>query len=67
MNNVIMSGVQTLVVKSDQQVSIVDVKNSLREKCLCRFQLTTNRIEKGSWFMSNSECIIEELTMRCYN
>ena len=29
---------------------------------LCRFQLATNSIEKGSWFMSNSECIIEELT-----
>ena len=28
---------------------------------LCRFQLATNSIEKGSWFMSNSECIIEEL------
>ena len=28
-NDVIMSGVQILVVKSDQQVSIVDVKNSL--------------------------------------
>ena len=28
-NDVIMSGVQTLVVKSDQEVSIVDVKNSL--------------------------------------
>ena len=24
---------------------------------LCRFQLATNSIEKGSWFMSNSECI----------
>ena len=21
---------------------------------LCRFQLTTNSVEKGSWFMSNS-------------
>ena len=28
-NDVIVSGVQTLVVKSDQEVSIVDVKNSL--------------------------------------
>ena len=28
-NDVIESGVQTLVVKSDQEVSIVDVKNSL--------------------------------------
>ena len=28
-NDVIMSGVQTLVVESDQEVSIVDVKNSL--------------------------------------
>ena len=28
-NDVIMSGVQTLVVKSDQEASIVDVKNSL--------------------------------------
>ena len=28
-SDVIMSGVQTLVVKSDQEVSIVDVKNSL--------------------------------------
>ena len=28
-NDVIMSGVQTLVVKSDQEVSIVNVKNSL--------------------------------------
>ena len=34
---------------------------------LCRFQLATNRIEKGSWFMSNSECIIEEMGKRCYN
>ena len=29
MNDVIVSGVQTLVVKSDQQASIVDVKNTL--------------------------------------
>ena len=28
---------------------------------LCRFQLAPNSIEKGSWFISNSECIIEEL------
>ena len=34
---------------------------------LCRFHLATNSIEKGSWFRSNSECIIEELSMRCYN
>ena len=34
---------------------------------LCRFQLPTNSIEKGSRFMSNSECIIEELGKRCYN
>ena len=34
---------------------------------LCRFQLATNSVEKGSWFMSNSECIIEELGKRCYN
>ena len=34
---------------------------------LCRFQLATNSIEKGTWFVSNSECIIEELSMRCYN
>ena len=27
--DVIMSGVQTLVVKSDQEVSVIDVKNSL--------------------------------------
>ena len=48
--------------------------NELAELCvhktkgdLCRFQLATNSIEKGSWFMSNSECIIEELRMRCYS
>ena len=29
--------------------------------------LTTNSIEKGTWFMSSSECIIEELSMRCCN
>ena len=34
---------------------------------LCRFQLATNSVEKGSWFMSNSGCIIEVLSMRCYN
>ena len=34
---------------------------------LCRFQLATNSIEKGFWFMLNSECIIEELTKRCLN
>ena len=34
---------------------------------LCRFQLATNSSEKGSWFMSNSECIIEELSKRCCN
>ena len=34
---------------------------------LCRFQLATNSVEKGSWFMSNSECVIEELSKRCYN
>ena len=34
---------------------------------LCRFQLATNSAEKGSWFMSNSECIIEDLSKRCYN
>ena len=28
---------------------------------LCRFQLATNGVEKRSCFMSNSECIIEEL------
>ena len=34
MNDVIMSGVQTLVVKSDQEALIVDVKNSLTcERC----------------------------------
>ena len=33
---------------------------------LFRFQLATNRIEKESWFMSNSECIMEGLSMRCY-
>ena len=34
---------------------------------LWRFQLATNSVEKGSWFMSNSECIIEELSKRCHN
>ena len=34
---------------------------------LCRFQLTTNSVEKGSWFMSNSGCIIEELGQRWYS
>ena len=34
---------------------------------LCRFQLTTNSVEKGSWFTSNSGCIIGELSLRCYN
>ena len=34
---------------------------------LCRFQLATNSIDKGSWFMSNSKCIMEELSKRCYN
>ena len=34
---------------------------------LCRFQLATNSIEKGSWFVSKSECIIEELGKRCCN
>ena len=34
---------------------------------LCRIQLAMNSIEKGSWFMANSECIIVELTMRCCN
>ena len=33
---------------------------------LFRFQLATNRSEKESWFMSNSECIMEGLSMRCY-
>ena len=33
----------------------------------CRFQLTTNNVEKGSWFMANSGCIIEEVGLRCYN
>ena len=33
---------------------------------LCRFQLTTNSVEKGSWFTSNSGCIIGELSLRCY-
>ena len=28
---------------------------------LCRFQLATNGVEKGSW------CIIERLSTRCYN
>ena len=38
-----------------------------KTKCdVFRFQLGTNCIEKGSWFMSNSGCI-EELSMRCYN
>ena len=31
-NGVIMSGVQTLVIKSDQEVSIMDVKNALTRK-----------------------------------
>ena len=39
--------------------------NEMAEKC--RFQLATNSIEKGSWFMSNSEYIIKELSKRCYN
>ena len=26
---------------------------------LCRFELTTNSVGKGSWFMSSSGCIIE--------
>ena len=34
---------------------------------LCRFQLLTNSVEKGSWFKSNSRCTIEELSRRCYN
>ena len=34
---------------------------------LCGFQLATNSVKKGSWFMSNSECIIEEFSKRCYN
>ena len=34
---------------------------------VCRFQLATNSIEKGSSFMLNSECVIEELSMRCLN
>ena len=34
---------------------------------LCRFQSATKSIDEGSWFMSNSECIIEELGKRCYN
>ena len=34
---------------------------------MSRFQLATNSIEKGSCFMSNSECIIEVLNKRCYN
>ena len=34
---------------------------------LCRFQLSTNSVGKGSWFMSNSESVIEELSKRCYN
>ena len=28
---------------------------------LCRFQLTTNSVEKESWFVSNSDFVIEEL------
>ena len=31
-NDVIMSGVQTLVVKSSQEASIIDVQNSLIER-----------------------------------
>ena len=27
---------------------------------LCRCQLATNSVENGSWFLSSSECIIEE-------
>ena len=40
-----------------------------RRKVICAvsIQMATNSIKEGSWFMSNSECIIEELTMRCYN
>ena len=34
---------------------------------LCRFQLATKSIDKGSWFMSNSKCIIVELSKRCYS
>ena len=34
---------------------------------LSRFHLITNSVEKGSWFMSNSVYIIEELGLRCYN
>ena len=30
---------------------------------LCRFELTTNSVGKGSWFMSASGCIIEELCL----
>ena len=35
-----------------------DVHKSKGDSCL--FQMATNSIEKGSWFMSNSECVIEE-------
>ena len=34
---------------------------------LCRFQFTTNSAEKGSWFMSSSGCIIEDLSLRRHN
>ena len=34
-NDVIMNDVQTLVVKSDQEVSTVDVKNSLMRDARC--------------------------------
>ena len=34
---------------------------------LHRFQLASDSIEERSWSMSNSEYIIEELSMRCYN
>ena len=39
-NDVIMSGVQTLVVKSDQEASIVDVKNALMRELRCVEGLT---------------------------
>ena len=31
---------------------------------LCRFQLTTNSVEKGSWFMSNSGATAEMVKQR---
>ena len=56
MNDVIMSGVQTLVVESDPEVSIVDVKNFLMRELRGVEGLTVMPVESSVGARASNGC-----------